>query len=164
MLEPSDYSEAFAERLRSLGVEAALIGALAALRYRHRPRYTIDVDFLARTLDGIAASVEADGFETKVLAEPDEPPYAIFIRGDGRRIDVLRAETSFQHAALDRAVGGVITVEDVIVHKLIAWRPRDRDDVDSILAAGHELDVAYIEGWAREWEVLDRWEQARRRG
>ncbi len=29
----------------------------------------------------------------------------------------------------------------VIVHKLLAWRPRDRDDVASILAAGHDLDV-----------------------
>jgi hypothetical protein len=97
------------------------------------------------------------------MAEPDGEPYVIFIRGEGRRVDVLRAETSFQHAALDRAVGGVITVEDVIVHKLIAWRPRDRDDVDSILAAGHPLDEPYIEGWAREWQVLDRWEQAQRR-
>ena len=47
------------------------------------------------------------------------------------------------------------------VEPVLAWRTRDRDDVDSILAVGHELDEEYIEGWAREWQVLDRWREAR---
>ncbi|MCC7076456.1 MAG: hypothetical protein IT198_04965 [Acidimicrobiia bacterium] len=46
------------------------------------------------------------------------------------------------------------------MHKLIAWRPRDRDDIASILDAGLALDVTYIEHWASEWEVLDRWRAA----
>ncbi len=54
----------------------------------------------------------------------------------------------------------MLTPEDVIVHKLIAWRPRDRDDIASILDAGLALDVTYIEHWASEWEVLDRWRAA----
>ena len=41
MREPSGYYSAeFAEYLRSLGGEVALIGALAALRYRSQPRET----------------------------------------------------------------------------------------------------------------------------
>lgn len=48
------------------------------------------------------------------------------------------------------------------MHKLIAWRPRDRDDIASILEAGHVLDEQFIERWAGEWDVLDRWDQARR--
>lgn len=55
----------------------------------------------------------------------------------------------------------MITVEDVIVQKLIAWRPRDRNDIASILEGGHHLDEQYIERRAVEWEVLDRWHQAR---
>jgi len=55
----------------------------------------------------------------------------------------------------------VITVEDVLVHKLIAWRARDRNDIASILETAPKLDETYIEHWATEWDVLDRWYEAR---
>ncbi len=51
----------------------------------------------------------------------------------------------------------MLTVEDVIVHKLIAWRSKDRDDIASILSPPPSLDVDYIVRWANEWEVTDRW-------
>lgn len=162
MREPSDYCDRFAERLRSLGLDPVLIGALAANRYRVSPRLTTDVDFLTRSLRGLAAEMEADGFEVKTFAEPDELPYVAYIRGDGIRVDVIAAQTEYQLEAIDRARGGVLTVEDVIVHKLIAWRPRDRDDIDQILAARHVLDETYIEGWAAAWQVEDRWSEAKR--
>lgn len=77
------------------------------------------------------------------------------------RIDLLLSTVHYQDLAIDRGrEQHVLTVEDVIMHKLIAWRPRDREDIASILAAGHELDLDYIEHWAREWEVLDRWKDA----
>lgn len=69
------------------------------------------------------------------------------------------AEVPFQESALDRSDHHVITVEDVIIFKLVAWRPRDRGDILSILEAGHDLDRAYIEHWATDWEVLDRWQE-----
>ena len=52
----------------------------------------------------------------------------------------------YQRVALRRSVDHVLTAEDVIVHKLIAWRLRDRDDIRSILeAAGAELaDVVKV--------------------
>jgi len=61
----------------------------------------------------------------------------------------------------------VLTAEDVIVQKLIAWPARDQDDVLPILSAGHRLDTAYIdtayiEGCARAWDVSYRWELAKR--
>lgn len=163
-LAPSDYSATFADRLRSLGLAPVLIGALAALRYRSTPRFTIDVDFLVPSVAGLAEAMDAEGYDVRAMTQPGETePYVVFIRGRGVKVDVLRSETEFQDAALDRAVDGVITAEDVIVFKLIAWRPRDQDDVASILAAGHELDTGYIEGWARQWEVSDRWEEMLRR-
>ena len=67
----------------------------------------------------------------------------------------------YQRVALERAVDHVITVEDVIVHKLIAWRPRDRNDIASILEGEPTLDEAYIEQWASTWDVMDRWREAR---
>lgn len=162
-LEPSDYSAQFAERLWALGIDAVLIGALAALRYRATPRFTTDVDFLTRSLAGVAEAMAADGYEVRALREGDDEPYAVFIRGKGVKVDLLRAETDFQLSALDRASDGVITAEDVIVFKLVAWRPRDRDDVSSILDSGLALDRSYIARWAEEWQVADRWAEATRR-
>lgn len=162
MREPSDYWPEIAERFRAAGVEVALIGALAARRYRAVDRQTTDVDFLARDLRDVPALMRAAGYEVRTMAEPGGEPYVVFIRGEGVRVDVLLAETAYQREALDRARDGVITVEDVIVHKLLAWRARDRDDIGSIFAAGHHLDEAYIERWADAWEVSDRWEEAKR--
>lgn len=162
--EPSDYSDEFADYLRSLGGEVALIGALAAVRYRSQPRETTDVDFLVRDMRDLPARLEADGYEVKVVSEPGDPePYLAFLRGNGVRVDIMVAQTEFQRSALDRAIDGVITVEDVIVFKLLAWRARDRADIDSILAAGHDLDKGYIQHWVDEWQVTDRWAEAQSR-
>ncbi len=162
-LEPSDYWSEFAERLEQLGLEPVLIGGLAARRYRHRDRFTTDVDFLTRELGDLPERMQDAGFSVRTMAEPgSSDPYVVFIRGNGMKVDVLKAETPFQESAIDRAIDGIITAEDVIVFKLLAGRPRDQDDVQSILAAGHELDEPYIERWAAEWEVLDRWEDAKR--
>ena len=106
--------------------------------------------------------MRADGYDCKVMADDVGHPYAVFIRGKGQHVDVLLAETEYQRQALDRAVGPAITVEDVIVHKLLAWRTRDRDDIAGIFAAGHELDEQYIEHWADAWEITDRWDDAKR--
>jgi len=72
-------------------------------------------------------------------------------------LDVLLAETDYQRTAMRRAQRGVLTVEDVIVHKLIAGRPRDIDDIRSILHTGIAFDRDYVERNARDWGVFDRW-------
>lgn len=163
MREPSDYSDRFAERFRSLGLDPVLIGALAANVYRAVPRFTTDADFLTRSLAGLTAAMEADGLEITTMADPGEAPYVAFIRGDGVRVDVLAAQTNYQVGAIERARDGVLTIEDVIVHKLIAWRPRDRDDIDQILVREPVLDEHYLDRWSVSWQVEDRWREARRR-
>lgn len=161
MREIEDSYVEFRERLEALGLEPVLIGALAAARYRLAPRATTDVDFLVRRLGDLVDVMRGEGYDVHVMAEPGEEPYVVFIRGGGVKVDVLVAETDYQREALDRAVDGVLTVEDVIVHKLLAWRPRDRDDIASILATGRPFDEAYVTRWAEAWEVTDRWEEAR---
>lgn len=147
-----------------MGSEVALIGALAAIRYRVKERQTTDVDFLVGEIGNLKERLEADGYEVRAMADPDDAePYLLFVRGNGVRVDVMAAQTGFQRSALERAVDGVITVEDVIVFKLLAWRPRDEDDIASILAAGHDLDEAYIETWAEEWGVSERWAEVNSR-
>ncbi|MCC5953938.1 MAG: hypothetical protein JJU45_17725 [Acidimicrobiia bacterium] len=161
MREPSDYWTELADELAELGVRPVLIGGLAANAYRTDVRLTVDVDFLVTHVDGVVELPEAKGMECR-LAVDDGSPYAVFARGAGMRVDVLVAETSYQREAIERAVDGQLTAEDVVVHKVLAWRPRDRDDLVSILRSGIELDEAYIERWVAAWQVGERWEEARR--
>jgi hypothetical protein len=159
--KPSDYYAEFRDRLRSLGAEPVGIGALAAIRYRLAPRETTDIDFLVRSLDGVAESMQELGYAVKSMAQPGEPPYVVFVRGEDAHVDIILAETDYQLEAHARATDGWLTAEDVIVHKLIAWRPRDRDDIESILITRPQLDHGYIERWATEWEVAHRWQYAK---
>ena len=162
MRAPSDSAAAAADILRRGGGRWALIGALAALRYRRTERLTTDADFLADHVDGLEVLFEAAGYDVEVFQESGEDPHMLTARGHGDHIDVLFPAVAYQEEALARATDHVLTVEDVIVHKLIAWRSRDQSDVLSILETNPQLDEPYIERWAAEWQVLDRWELAKR--
>ncbi|WP_406236312.1 glycerophosphodiester phosphodiesterase family protein [Nocardia sp. NBC_01009] len=156
----AEYADAFAAKLRALGVEPMLVGGLVLNDYRSTPRSLRDVDFLVRALNDVHLRLREEGYEIAPKAErPGADPYLVFVRGKGFPVDLIVAETPFQHEALNRAVNGRISVEDALVFKLIWWRPKDRADVQSILAAGHDLDLAYIEHWATEWEVEDLWSE-----
>lgn len=163
MREPSDSAARAADILERSGATWALIGALAALRYRATPRLTVDADFLATWRPGLADAFRSEGYEVEEVAEPGETPYLLVVRGQGDVIDVLLAVVDYQEVALARAVDHVLTVEDVLIHKLIAWRPRDRNDIASILDTDIAIDEAYVEEWAARWEVQDRWQEARQR-
>lgn len=160
MRELSDSAASAAEVFAACGGRWALVGAMAALRYRSTPRLTTDVDFLADNADGLEDRFREAGYTVTAFADPGEGPHLLVVRGRGDRIDVLFPVVTYQEVALQRARDHVITAEDVIVHKLIAWRPRDRNDIASILETDVELDDGYIRRWAEEWHVLDRWEQA----
>ena len=134
---------------------------MAALRYRATPRLTTDVDVLAEPVPGLVEAFRAAGYDVSESALPGDTAHLLLVRGNGDRIDILLPVVHYQQVALERAVDHVITAEDVVVHKLIAWRPRDRNDIASILEAGRPLDEEYIRTWAAEWDVVDRWEQAR---
>lgn len=152
-----------AATLDALGAAWAVIGALAAFDYRVEDRDTTDVDFLVGSAEGLLEALQQRGFDVTVQRDEGEEPWFIRGRRVGATAEFIVSQTPYQEEALRRAVDHVITAEDVIVHKLIAWRPRDRDDVASILANPDViLDHGYIEHWAREWEVLDRWREAQR--
>lgn len=66
----------------------------------------------------------------------------------------------YQHVAIERGrPDHVLTIEDVIIHKLIAGRPRDRDDIRSILATDPDLDHAYLDPWIVAWDVDEEWQR-----
>ncbi|MFN3219971.1 MAG: hypothetical protein ACE367_26065 [Acidimicrobiales bacterium] len=63
----------------------------------------------------------------------------------------------FDDLGLDWTLIGALAANLVAIHKLIAWRPRDRDDIRSILEAGVALDSDYLERWVAAWELDERW-------
>jgi hypothetical protein len=96
----------------------------------------------------------------RVLEDEGEPHLIRARRSDGQ-VDFIVATTEYQRTAIERARDHVLTVEDVFIHKLIAWRSRDQDDINSILSTGLAFDEDYGNYWAREWGVEDRWHEAR---
>ncbi|MEQ1699806.1 MAG: hypothetical protein ABMA25_06840 [Ilumatobacteraceae bacterium] len=164
MPAPSDYFDQFRDQLAALGAQPVGIGAFAALLYRAEPRETTDVDFLVTSLHGVAEAFREFGYDVRAISEPDsDQPYVVFVRGGGAKMDALLVETDYHAEAHRRAVSGMLTVEDVLVHKLIAWRAKDQDDIASILSTSPTLDESYIDRWAEEWQVGDRWSEARTR-
>jgi len=109
---------------------------------------TFDPDLESRLIDA--------GYEVDVIADVGELPYLIRCHRGSEAVDILLPVVEYQRVALARAHDHVLTVEDVVVHKLIAWRPRDRNDIRSILEAGVDLDRAYLDRWIDEWEVAER--------
>lgn len=159
MREPSEFIEPLGAIFDELGAAWTVIGALAAGRYRATPRMTTDADFLVERVPGLVERLTAEGFDVRVMSAHGEEPHVLFVRGDGMKADILLPVVEYQELAIARSERHFLTVEDVIVHKLIAWRPRDRDDIASILQTGRSFDRSYVEHWATEWDVHDRWDQ-----
>ena len=82
-------------------------------------------------------------------------------------MDVIASETQYQEEALRRSrpvdlgeglSARVLSVEDVIVHKLIANRAKDDADVEDILRAGIPIDRRYLDDWFEAWDLRTRFE------
>lgn len=156
-----------AEVLNSVGTDWAAIGGRAANVYRAEERQTVDYDFYVRSLEGLEAALVSHGFTiTRTYKANGSPDQLLQIRAsrDGDQFDFNLADFEYQFDVIERARsnGNINTVEDVIIQKLIAWRPRDRDDIESILRTRPKLDTDYIERWAGEFDRTDQWEIAKR--
>lgn len=161
----------FAELLARLarGLDGAklpymIIGGQAVLLHGE-PRLTRDVDVtigagLERLDDLLAAArglglrqlVDPSEFTRKTLVLPCEDP------ATGLRVDFILSFTPYEHAAIARAqrvsVGGAevrfATAEDLVVHKILAGRPRDLEDVRGILRKTRSLDAVAIRAALRD--------------
>jgi len=93
--------------------------------------------------------------ETKVLPAEDMKSKFLF--------DFIFSFTPYERQAIERArsieLGGYkvkfATCEDVIVHKMLASRAVDIDDIRSILAKqGDVVNIEYIRKWLSEFEAM----------
>ena len=144
-----------------------VIGGQAVLLYGE-PRLTKDIDItLGLGIEGlgkIKAVTESLSFKilvqdpddfvkkTMVLPVLDEP--------SGIRVDFIFSFSAYEKQAIDRVkevnMDNVIVryaaLEDLVIHKIIAKRPRDIEDVRVILLKNPEYDKVYIEKWLEEFD------------
>ena len=112
--DPSAWLASIAEIFDRLGVDWTLVGALAANRYRATPRFTTDLDAMARHHAALVGALQQAGYEVAVFADEGEAPHLLRCHRGPEAIDILLPVIEYQAVALARAVDHVLTVEDVL--------------------------------------------------
>ena len=155
-----------ARALNEAGIPYMVIGGQAVLVYGE-PRLTRDIDItLGLTPEGLPTVLalaqkvglrvlvdDPDAFVQRTWVLPCQDP------DSGLRVDFIFSWTPYEQQAIARAraisvQGNAVyfaSPEDVIIHKVLAGRPRDMEDVRSILRK-QKVDEQYITKWLRQFE------------
>jgi hypothetical protein len=156
--------EALAEAFDARSIRYALIGGLASI-LRGRPRFTKDVDFLLEIPQVILPVLLDDLVERGFALDPVtvikqfvREHVASFLFGNVR-IDWLKPVLPLYSRALADATPlewteghtvRVATAEGLILTKMVAFRPQDQMDIETLLTANRDtIDVSLIrEEWS----------------
>jgi len=155
--------------LEDQGIPYFIIGGLA-LQHWGEPRLTRDVDITV-----LVASEELESFVDAVLSRfsprfPDAREFALrhrvlLVRArNGVPIDISLGIPGYEEEAFERAVEvkfpevgklRLISPEDLIIHKCVAGRPRDLEDVVGILVRQRlKLDLELVRRWLVEFRAV----------
>lgn len=168
----ADLLAALQRAFSALGLRWFLFGAQAAIFYG-AARLTADVDVTVelgeRSIDELIATLESAGFDARV---PDTAAFVertkvlpVVHRATRIPVDCVLAGPGLEQAFLSRArdvpLGDVripiVSAEDLVAMKILAGRPKDLDDVATVLTAGKDLDVDLVRTTLRMLERgLDR--------
>jgi hypothetical protein len=140
------------------GVAASILG---------RPRLTQDVDVLAILPEADWANAVSTAATYDIIPRVENPvdfarrSRVLLMRhaASGINIDVTFGRLSFEQTAIDQSeihnIGGLRVrlprVEDLLVMKAIARRPKDLQDIEGLLAAHPEADLVAVRQWVREF-------------
>jgi predicted nucleotidyltransferase len=168
-MEPKELLKKIAKALDEKGLEYMIIGGQAVLIYGE-PRLTKDVD--------ITLGISANGFENvtdiverlnlKILVQnPKDFVKENFVlplidNETGFRVDFIFSFSEYEKTALKRVnrvkIDDVevrfVSIEDLIIHKMIASRERDIEDVRKILIKNKDIDFEYILNWLKAFESI----------
>jgi hypothetical protein len=156
--------ERIAHCLDSADIPYMIIGGQAVLLYGE-PRLTKDIDvtlgvdlvhlqkvLLAAREMKITPLVNPETFTRQTMVLPCSDPET------GIRVDLIFSFSPFEQLAISRAnvvhIGAAdvrfASLEDLLIHKLFAGRPRDLEDARLILQKNPHADLSYIRHWLRE--------------
>lgn len=175
--------ERIAQGLDSRSIPYMVIGGQAVLVYGE-PRLTRDVDVTLgvgpEKLPSILQWVDEIGWHVLVDSPADFVARTFVLPcadpSSGIRIDLVFSLSPYERQAIQRArsvkVGNATVrfaaVEDLIIDKVVAGRPRDLEDVRSILRKRPALDVNHVRTWlakidsSQEAELIARFEELMR--
>ncbi|MEW6027634.1 MAG: nucleotidyl transferase AbiEii/AbiGii toxin family protein [Planctomycetota bacterium] len=154
--------------LDKAGIPYMVIGGQAVLLYG-TPRLTKDIDITLGVdvdqLPQVLAIVKQ--LNLKIL----KPNYRDFVTrtmvlplADTRsnfHLDFIFSFTAYEHQAIKRVkkvrFGRVVvrfaSLEDIIIHKIFSSRPKDIEDVRSIIARHPKYDRRYVRKWLKEFDL-----------
>jgi predicted nucleotidyltransferase len=155
--------------LDAAGFKTCLIGGLVVQRWGE-PRLTRDVDATVLADYGTEARVIDAVLGHFAARRPDALEFALANRillvraSNGVDLDLSLAAFDFEREALDRATPyefepgvGLLTcsAEDLIVYKAVAARPRDVEDIRTVvIRQGRRLDVDRVRRWLQVFAEL----------
>jgi hypothetical protein len=160
--------ERIAQNLKIAGIPYMVIGGQAVLLYGE-PRLTKDIDItlgadLTRLPDVLSALdsmklyplVDPEKFTRETMVLPCSDPET------GIRVDLIFSFSPFEQLAISRSravrIGDTdvcfASLEDLLIHKLIAGRARDIEDARIILLKNPSAELSYIRHWLAEFSNL----------
>ena len=159
--------ERIAQALDGIGIPYMVIGGQAVLLFGE-PRLTKDIDItLGVDLDRLTEVRRlVESIALKPLVDPDTFTKQTMVLpcadvATGIRVDLIFSFTPYEQQAMARIktvnIGGAAirfaSVEDLIVHKMIAGRPRDLEDVKGVLVKNSGVDLAYVRHWLGQFSA-----------
>lgn len=161
--------ERLATALEGHSIAYMVIGGQAVLLYAE-PRLTRDIDItlglsvnrlptLLRAIGPLGLRIRVENpeeFARQTMVLPCEEAASSI------RVDFIFSNSPYEAEALSRVnrvtVGGsrvcYASVEDLVIHKLVAGRPRDIEDVRGVLLRNPGYDREYVQRWLADFEQV----------
>ena len=158
-----------ANQLQKKKIPYMVIGGQAVLLYG-RPRLTKDIDITVgigvEELHLLKEVVQS--LHLKILTDnPDlfvkrTMVFPVIDKRSGIRVDFILSYSTYEQEAILNAkpikFGKVVvhfaSLEDIVVHKLIAGREKDIEDVEGILIKAKNINSKYVIKWLKEFESI----------
>jgi len=156
-----------AVQLKKASIPYTVIGGQAVLLYGE-PRLTRDIDITlgvsVEGLDRVKKIVAIIGLKSLVRKEKEFVERNMVLptidQKSGIRVDFIFSFSPYGRQAIERVkdikLGGTsvryASLEDVVIHKVIAGRARDLEDVRSILIKNPRYDSGYIKKWLKAFD------------
>ena len=158
-----------ADFLDEQGVPYAIFGGLA-VQHWGEPRATQDVDVVVMVTSDKEEDFLRSALQRFAPRLPDALPFAtrhrvlLLSASDGTPVDLSLGIPGYEEEVMRRVVSvsfpgirliRLVSAEDLIIHKCVAGRARDIEDVERILIRQRlSLELRYIRKWLRAFASL----------